>query len=410
MPITRPGASGPVDTAPPAAPGPLLLGVVLLLAAVNLRAVVAVVPPLLSRIQDDLGLSATMAGVLTTLPVLCMGVFAPVAQRLAARVGREATVGWALASIAAGALARLGGGSLPLLYGGTLLAGVGIAIGQTVLPGVVKEHFEGRGGVLTSLYSTAMALGATVAAAVAVPVGEAVGSWQRSLAVWAAPALLALVAWHPATRRLRRDHRAARADEPVVAHGLPWRSRTAWLISAYLGVQSMLFYSQLSWLAPLYEQRGWTASRAGFALSVFNLVGIAASLTLPALAGRLADRRPMFYLSLLASVLGLTMVALVPTTLPWLWVVVAGLGQGGAFALGLLLLVDHATDPAGSARLSAMAFLVAYTAAAGAPTAIGALRDATGTFTTAFLLLAGLGVVELALSTAFSPARRGRGV
>ncbi|MFL6137118.1 MAG: MFS transporter [Frankiaceae bacterium] len=398
-----------------AAPSGLVLGVGLVLAAVNLRTAVAAVPPLLSRIQDDLGLSGVAAGSLTTLPVVCMGLFAPVAQRLAARVGREATVGWALLVIAAGTLVRLGGGSLVLLFGGTLLAGVGIAVGQTVLPGVVKEHFAGRDGALTALYSTAMAVGATVAAAVAVPVETASGSWQRSLAVWCAPALLALAVWWPLTGRLRRAH-ATRRREPdpqVVAAGtaaLPWRSTTAWLISLYLGVQSLLFYSQLSWIPPLYEQRGWSASRAGLALSVFNLVGIAGSLALPSVAGRRHDRRPMFYLSMGASVLGLTMVALAPTTLPWLWLVVMGVGQGGAFSLGLLLLVDHADDPATSSRLSAMAFLVAYSLAAVGPAALGALRDATGTFTAAFLVLAGLGMVELALATAFSPARRQRGV
>ena len=171
-----------------------------------------------------------------------------------------------------------------------------------------------------------------------------------------------------------------------------------------------MFYSQLSWLAPLYHQRGWTASDAGFVLSVFNLVGIAGSLVLPWAAGRLDDRRPMFYLSITASVVGLLAIALIPTTLPWLWVVVMGVGQGGAFALGLLLLVDHAPDPATSARLSAMAFLVAYTVAAVGPVSLGALRDVTGDFRAAFCVLAGLGVVELGFASRFSPARRRTGV
>jgi CP family cyanate transporter-like MFS transporter len=299
-----------------------------------------------------------------------------------------------------------------MLFAGTLLAGVGIATGQTVLPGVVKEHFAGRGGVLTALYSTAMATGATAASAVAVPIQTASGSWQRSLAVWCGPALLALAVWWPATARMRHSYALRRRDADLAAgtHGLPWRSPTAWLISLYLGLQSLMFYSQLSWIPPLYEQRGWSPARAGFALSVFNLVGIAGSLVLPSLAGRRYDRRPMFYLSMGLMAVGLVTVATIPTTLPWLWIVVMGVGQGGSFALGLLLLVDHAADPATSARLSAMAFLVAYTLAAGGPAALGALRDATGTFTAAFLVLAGLAVVELAVATAFSPGRRQRGV
>jgi len=347
-----------------------------------------------------------------------MGLFAPVAARIGRRLGREGAVSVALLAIAAGALARLGGGSLWLLFAGTFVAGVGIAVAQTMLPGVVKEHFASRGGVMTGLYSTSMAVGATVAAAIAVPIRDATGSWQRSLAVWAAPALVGLLTWWPATRRLGRPGgRPAAAAEPVPgtpdpvgAHRLPWRSSTAWLISAYLGVQSLMFYSQLSWLAPLYEQRHWSASRAGFALSVFNLVGIAGSLLLPSAAGRRHDRRPMFYLSLVASGVGLFAVAVAPTTLAWLWIVVMGLGQGGAFALGLLLLVDHAKDPATSAGLSAMAFLVAYTVAAVGPVSLGALRDVTGDFRAAFLVLAGLAVLELGISATLSPARREAGV
>jgi CP family cyanate transporter-like MFS transporter len=343
-----------------------------------------------------------------------MGLFAPVAARIGRRLGREGAVSVALLAIAAGALARLGGGSLWLLFVGTFVAGVGIAVAQTMLPGVVKEHFASRGGVMTGLYSTSMAVGATVAAAIAVPIRDATGSWQRSLAVWAAPALLGLLTWWPATRRLGRPRAAVApvpgTPDPVGAHRLPWRSSTAWLISAYLGVQSLMFYSQLSWLAPLYEQRHWSASRAGFGLSVFNLVGIAGSLLMPPVAARLHDRRPMFALSVAASGAGLLAVALVPTTLPWLWIVVMGLGQGGAFALGLLLLVDHASDAATSAGLSAMAFMVAYTVAAIGPVSLGALRDATGDFRASFLVLTALAVVEMVIVTRLTPARRHAGV
>lgn len=383
-----------------------LLAVALLVTALNLRAAIASVPPLLDRIESDLGLSAAAAGVLTTLPVICMGVFAPVSQRLAGRIGREATVGWALLAITAGSLVRWGGNAATL-YGGTLLAGLGIAIGQTVLPGIVKEHFAERGGVMTGLYTTTMSLGATVAAAVAVPARDGLGGWPISLALWAAPAAIAAVLWWRATAGHRGDFAEAAVEVP---HRLPWRNKTAWLISVYLGTQSLIFYSALSWLAPLYQHHGWSAERAGFALSVFNLVGIAGSLSLPAIAARRVDRRPVFWVAVGATAIAIPFIALVPTMLPWLWIVLFGFGQGGAFALGMLLLVDHTHDAAGSARLSGMAFLVAYTMAAAGPVVVGELRDLTGDFRAGFLLLSVAAVVLLVLIAGMTPARRARGV
>lgn len=385
----------------------LLLAAVLLLAAFNLRAAIASVPPLLDRIEADLGLSAAAAGVLTALPLICMGAFAPVAQRLGTRYGRESTMAGALAVLTAGTAVRYGSGHLAALYGGTLLIGVGIAVTQTVLPGVVKEHFAAHGGVMTGLYSTLMALGATIGAAIAVPVTSALGSWERSLAVWALPALLATLCWLPATARLRRAPTTADAGAPT---RLPWRSGIAWLVSLYIAAQSIVFYSELSWLAPLYQQHGWSASRAGLALALFNLLGIIGSLSAPSLASRMDDRRPMFAVAVGCNVVALPGLALAAVHLPWLWVTLAGIGQGGAFALGLLLLVDHAHDPAASARLSAMAFLVCYCLAAVGPVLVGGLRDLTGGYTAAFLLVAGVAVVELVLAMTFTPERRRRAV
>lgn len=394
---------------------PALLLAGLLLVTFNLRTPIVTVPPLLSRIQHDLGLSGAAAGALTGLPVICMGLFAPPAQRLAARIGREATISWAVLCIVAGTAARLGGGALPLLYGGTLLAGIGIAVTQTAVPSVVKEHFAHRSGLLTGLYSTTMAVGATIGAGVAVPLAQAAGSWTWSLAIWALPALAALALWRTATLgRAPGNHQVNEPGEPSRLPGtripLPWRSPTAWLISVYLGVQSLLFYSQLAWISPMLQQQGWSPDRAGLALSLFNLLGIVGSLLLPPLAGRLNDRRAVFSASLAATVAGLIGLTVAPASLTWLWIALAGVGQGGAFSLGLLLLVDHAPDPASSSRLSAMGFLVAYSFAAIGPVVIGAVHDVTGSFTAAFAVLAALGVVEWALTSVFSPARRRAGV
>ena len=189
------GTSGP-------ALSPALLVTAIFLAALNLRAALASVPPLVHTIQDDLGLSSAAAGLLTTVPVLCMGLFAPVSQRLAHRVGREMTVAIALGLLVVGLLLRLGGGAYPVLLVSTLLPGIGIALCGTVLPGIVKEFFPGRSGVMTGVYLLAMMIGATAASALAVPLADALGSWERSLAVWSALAVVGLVGWLPVVRRV----------------------------------------------------------------------------------------------------------------------------------------------------------------------------------------------------------------
>ncbi len=189
-----------------------LLVLTIFLVALNLRAALAALPPLVRTIQADLGIDGATAGLLTTLPVLCMGLFAPVAQRLAHRVGREATVGWALVLLLAGQLLRLGGAVLPVLLLSTLLVGIGIALAGTVLPGIVKEFFGDRSGLMTGVYLLAMMVGAAAASAFSVPISDAAGSWQVALAVWAAFAVVGLAAWLPVVRRV--NDRADPDDGP----------------------------------------------------------------------------------------------------------------------------------------------------------------------------------------------------
>jgi CP family cyanate transporter-like MFS transporter len=395
-------AAAVVDAQEHPAPGrihPVLLLGALFLVSLNLRAAIASVPPLVATIRRDLGLSGVAAGALTTLPVLCMGLFAPPAQRLAARIGRERTVGLAMASLTGGLALRLIG-ARPTLYLGTFLAGIGIATAGVVLPGVVKEFFADRGGMVSGLYLVAMSAGAAVGAGAAVPVARAVGSWEVSLAAWTVPAAVGLIAWL-FVLRVVEPHRGAPA-----AHGLPWRSRTAWLVSLFIGCQSILFYSELAWLAPAYEDRGWSASRAGLLLALFNIAQLFAALIVPALSDRTPDPRPLIFFVVACSLFGLLTLVVAPESAPWVAVSVLGFGRGGGFGLGLTLLVAYAPDPAASSRLSAMAFLVAYSIAATGPVLLGGLRDLTGSFTVPFLVLIAVDVMQLGLVARLRPGLR----
>lgn len=387
----------------PVAPVPaVLLLTGLVLVAVNLRTPLASVPPLVPTIEPALGLSGAAAGALTTLPVLCMGVFAPPAHRLAHRLGREATVGVALAVLLVGLLLRLAGSVPQLLFLGALLGGVGIAVAGTVMPGIVKEFFAERSGTVTGWYLGAMMAGATAAAALAVPLATVLGSWQASLASWSVLVVIALVVWLPLTRRVN-EH--AGPSVGASARGLPWRSRTAWLVAGYLTGNSLLFYSLLAWLAPAYEDLGWPAARAGLLLAVFSTLQLVAALTVPAVADRMADRRPLFAVVVGLGLVAVAVLVLAPEAAPWATVAVLGFGLGGGFTLGLVLLVDYAPAPSASAGLSAMAFLVSYSFAAAGPLLLGALRDTSGGFTVPFTVLLVVAVAQLVVVPALRPGR-----
>ena len=392
------------STRPLAAAAPPGWGVLIVVVAValNLRPAIAAVPPVLDTIQRDLGLSATAAGLLTALPVVCMGAFAPVGAALARRVGQEAAVAAALTLVAAGTLVRGLGPSAPALYGGTLLSGIGIALGGVLLPRVVKAWFPNRPGAVTGLYTAGLVSGAMLASAATVPLMKALGvGWPAAIAAWGLPAAAALAAWVPVTRRLRTV--AEPASGPV---RLPWRSGVAWRVTLYMGSQSLLYYAALTWLSPVYLAAGWTADRAGLLLGLFSFTQIFSALAVPALADRTGDHRPWIALCVGTVVVMLTAFALVPTAAPWLWAALLGLGVGGMFALALTLLVKLAPTPAAAASLSGMALLVGYLLAATGPVLAGALYDAAGSYRAPFLALAGIGVVTLAVGVSVRPTDR----
>ena len=376
--------------------------VVVVAVALNLRPAIAAVPPVLGAIRSELGLSATGAGLLTALPVVCMGVFAPVGAALGRRVGREAAVSCALALVGFGTLVRGLNTSAVPLYGGTLVAGIGIAMGGALLPGVVKAWFPSRAGAVTGLYTAGLVAGAMLAAAATAPLSDALaGGWPAAIGAWGLLALAALAAWVPATRR----QRAAGGPAPGRLR-LPWRSGVAWRITLYMGSQSLLYYATLTWLSPLYLAAGWSASRAGLLLGLFSFTQVFSALAVPALVDRSGDHRPWIALCVGTVTAMLAALGLAPTAAPWVWATLLGLGVGGMFALALTLLVRQAATPAAAARLSGMALLVGYLLAATGPVLAGALYDAAGSYRLPFLALAGIGAATLAVGVSVRPGDR----
>jgi CP family cyanate transporter-like MFS transporter len=367
------------------------MAVALVAVAANLRVAITSVPPLLDAIASDLRLSHAAAGALTTLPVLCMGLFAPVASRIAHRTGASGAVLAAVVSILGGTLSRFAGDSRVVLYAGTFVCGVGIAVAGTLLPRLVKTYFPPeRTGLVTGLYMLAMMGGASASYALAVPLADRFGSWQASLGSWSVVAVVGLVAWAPFTVRANPHHTP---DEEGPGR-LPWRHRTAWLVAGYLALQSWCFYSAVTWLAPTYVEHGWSRASAGYLAAAFSGAQIVSGLLGPVLSDREADMRRLLLPAAVLGVAGCVGIWLAPMTAPWLWAVVTGLGQGAAFSLALVLLVRCAQTPEASGRLTGMGFLVSYGVASIGPLAMGLVRDVTGGLSLVWAILAVIGVAQ----------------
>lgn len=366
----------------------LLIGVVLV--ALNLRAALTIVGPLIGDLRDDEGLSGTAVGLLTTAPLLAFGLVAPLGPRLAARFGVERALVGAMLVLTAGLAVR----PLPpiaLLFLGTLAAGCGIAIANVLLPAIVKHRFGDRAAFMTGIYSVSLGIGAALAAGLAVPSADWLDGWRGAFAVWLVPAALAAVVWLPQAGRA-----PAAADVPKRVRVHLWRDRIAQQVTAFMAIQSVLFYSVIAWLPEVYRHEGWSKGSAGALLSLSLLVGIPMGFVVAVAASRMRDQRGIAAAACGLTALGLLGVLIAPTAAASLWAGLLGVGFGAGFTLVLTLMVLRAPDARHAAELSGMAQSVGYTVAALGPTLIGALHDLSGGWTLPLATLCALSLPMLA--------------
>jgi CP family cyanate transporter-like MFS transporter len=355
--------------------GLLIAGLVLV--CLNLRPALSSVSPVLAWIQASLGLSATAAGLLTTLPVLCLGLFAPLAPRLAERLGLERTVFLALLVLAAGTALRAVLGAAGLFLG-ALLAGASIGVTGVLLPSLIKRDFPRHISTMMGVYTMALCLGAAIAAGGTVPLMEALdGSWRGALAAWAVLAVAAAVLWWPQVR-------GPSSAGPTPPGAPLWRDRLAWAVTLHMGLQSALAYCVFGWLPPILVDRGVAPLQAGLVVSVSVLVQLVTAFTGPWIAMRLGpDQRPTLLLMLGLALVGWLGCVAGPLEGLWLWAVLQGLGQGGQFSVALLLIVLRSPDAPTAARLSGMSQGVGYTLASLGPLALGLSHDLRGDWSAA---------------------------
>jgi MFS transporter, CP family, cyanate transporter len=379
----------------------LVLGMVLV--AANLRPAAAGIGPLIGRIQSDTGLSGTGADVLVTLPVLCFGALAPFVPPLARRFGARPAVAGALVVLLVGLLVRLLPG-LGFLFVGTAIAGAAIAVGNVLLPVLVRGNFPDRVGLVTGMYSTTLIGFAALAAGVSVPIADAFGGgWRPGLAVWAVPAAIALLVWAPQLAR-RREAGGAPADQLAGARSLI-HDRVAWAVTMFFAIQSAGFYATLAWLPSVFHSHGASSSKAGLLLSIALVVGLIPALTVPTMAARARDQRTFVWVFVASIAAGWIGIIVAPMWAPYLWVVLLGFGQNAAFPLALTLIVLRGGTVTSTAGLSTLVQTVGYLIAAVAPFAIGAVHDVSGSWTPALFVLLALLVPQLIVGLAASRAR-----
>jgi len=383
----------------------LIFGVILI--AFNLRPSITAIGPLIGLISSELQLPGWSLGLLTSLPLIGFAVMSPIAPKLSRKYSNEVVVIGGMVTLAIGMVLR----SIPMiffLFAGTVLIGIGIAVANVLLPGIIKERFPDRVPFMTGVYSTAMGLMAALASGVSIPLATVLnGSWELSLAIWIIPAVLGIGVW---TYFVRRRTSANEIEVHYIAADQVrmWRSRLAWDVSIFLGLQALFYYVIIAWLPSILIDHGVSNEFAGWMLSYAQFIGLPFGFILPVIAGKLKSQS---YLTSGISLLAIAgTVGLLFSQSAWSMIIsvtLLGIASGGLFPLALAFLGMRAGSPQQAAELSGMAQSLGYFLAALGPIAAGFLRDLGGGWNLPIIILL---VLLVLMTIAGYGAGRGRTV
>lgn len=369
---------------------------------INLRPILTAIGPLLTEIRDSTGLGFQGASLLTVLPVLCMGIFALLLPWLRKWLSEHSWIVIGLSAIAAACLWRIFLGSGVALIASAVLAGIGVALVQALMPGMVKSWFPNKMPAAMGLYSAALMTGGGTAAVLSPRIAEVYSSWQAGLGVWIIPAVLALILWSLARPLAVKNEK----------HRGPTRhffgNRRAWLLAVYFGLINGGYTSMVAWLPVYYRQIGWNAQDSGELIGLMTIFQVLAALSVPILIRGQYDRRPWLVLALLLQLGGF--VGLLSAPLQWsgLWVGLIGYGLGGCFALCLTITLEHLHEPRAAGSLAAFVQGVGFIITGISPYLTGWLRDSSGSFQASWILLTVTVVLMLAVTLRFAPAAYAR--
>jgi len=381
-------------------PASILAG--LFLVAITLRPQIVGIGPLVPAIQESLQTTHAVAGLLGTIPVLCMGLFAPTAAYLGARVGTRAAITLSVLLIGTFGIARGIAPSAALVVLLTWPIGVGMGLAGALVPVAVKENFPLRPAGPTGVYTTGVQVGSAVSAALAVPIALWYGGWRTSLIAFSVVTIAMAGVWLLLTRDEPTHDRPSAAPPR-----LPWHSRIAWLLVAIFSLMAFTYYGINAWLPDSYVERGWGETAAGSLLATLNLVAIPAALIVPWLSDRVGTRRRWLLAMTLVFLIGMSGVVLAPEA-AYAWAVALGLANGAMFALVLTLPLDLEDEPRRVGALVGMMLGLGYTIGAASPFVLGAIRDATGSFTAPLWIVTAFSGLLVVAAAALPRAREVR--
>ncbi|NLS41051.1 MFS transporter [Bacillus subtilis] len=372
--------------------GWLIIGIILI--GANLRASLTSVGPLIAAIRDDLGISNALAGVITTIPLLAFAFLSPFASHLARRFGMELTLLMSLVILTIGIGIRSFVGK-ETLFIGTILIGSSIAIGNVLLPSLIKYHFMKQIGMMTGLYAVSMNLFGAVGSGISIPISSSLGlGWSGALGCWGLLSLLAIFIWLPQLQYQQKSVQVNKSGEEVKSISL-WRSRLAWNVTLFMGFQSFIFYTVITWIPDILEEKGVNTHEAGWTLSLMQLAMLPVTFLVSILAGRLKSQRLLVVAAASLLIFGFVAIMYGDTLLMPLWMIIIGIGIGCAFSLAMMFFSLRTQNANEAAELSGMAQSLGYILSAIGPVLFGWLHDVTHSWTAPLYMLVFTSVIVL---------------
>lgn len=374
------------------------LMVSIVLVALNLRPSMAAVGPLLSAIRGEVPLSFSAASLLTMLPVMAMGLAMFLGMRIALRIGEHRTIVLSLLIIGLATVSRLYLDSAAGLIASAVVAGLGIALIQAVMPALIKSRFTDNVALFMGLYVTSIMGGAAIAAAFSPLVLVHTGSWRIGLSIWALLALVALGCWYA-----QRSTVLPSPEAPIPRQESFFANSRAWTLAIFFGLGTASYTCVLAWLAPYYVEKGWSEQHAGLLLGFLTAMEVLSGLVTPAIANRSRDKRLVLSVLLALIISGFCGLILSPERYSLLWPCLLGLGIGGLFPMSLIVSLDHVDNPRRAGGLTAFVQGVGYLIAGVSPLIAGLIRDQLGSFEWAWWSLAAVMVLMMGMVLRLNP-------
>lgn len=390
----------------------LIVGIIFI--AANLRAPLTSVGPLVSLIRNNLNISNTLAGMITTLPLFAFAIFSPFSPMLARKFEIRFVLFFSVIFLTIGIVLRSMLGGIGL-FAGTAILGLAISVCNVLIPSLIKQDFPERIGVMTGVYSVSMNTFGAIASGISIPIAARL-NWSGSLAIWGILSSIAILLWIPQLKKRNKESSIIQETESIIqsstfsthgkidkrsiTHGQSdneinlWKSFLAWQVTIFMGLQSLVFYSMVAWLPAILIQKGMSSSKAGFMLSLLQLALIPVTFIVSVLAGRKDNQRSLVTVGSICVLIGILGLLFGSSSFAFVWIIVLGIGGGFTFSLSMMFFSLRTETADEAARLSGMAQSLGYLLAALGPTLFGFLHDATDSWSIPLIILIGVAVLN----------------